>query len=212
MDVKDDLKNIISEHLTKVASSFFINKSLAIIDESADNRESFLAAADRVSKRIALFIDTDLAKKVFDVLKTEIEKRQLQPGTRRKYLRVTFRNRIYVTFNRISHELYTENISEGGMYINTKEPFPAGSEVEILLPLEAESQVRLKGTVASVKSPVSDMFGHPPGMGIEFKELRDDERQILRDFVKRISTQDIPEGHKESMIKSFFAHNRKTVL
>jgi len=211
MDVKDDLKNIISEHLAKVASSFFINKSLAIMDESADNKESFLAASDRVSKRIALFIDTDLAKKVFDVLKAEIGKRELEPGTRRKYLRVTFPNRIYVTYNRVSHELYTENISEGGMYIKTKEPFPAGSDVEILLPLEAGSQVRLKGTVASSKSPDGDMFGHPPGMGIEFKEVGDVERQTLRDFVKRISTLDIPEDQKESMIKPPFANNRKTV-
>jgi len=38
MDVKSDLKNIISENLAKAASSIFIGKSLAIIDESAENK------------------------------------------------------------------------------------------------------------------------------------------------------------------------------
>ena len=212
MDIKSDLKNIISENLAKTASSIFINKSISIIDESAETKESLLAAADRVSKRIALFIDTDMAVKVFDLLRLEIENRELTSGTRRKHVRVPMCNKVYVTCNGIASELYTVNVSAGGMYIKTKEPFPAGSEVEILLPLEDESQVRLKGTVASEISPVSDMFGHPPGMGIEFKEVRDDERQILRDFVKRISTQDIPEGQKESMRKPSFANNRKIVF
>ena len=93
MDIKDDLKNIINEHLVDVASSFFIDKSLAIMDQSADNKESFLAAADRIRKRIALFIDTDLATKVFDILRLEIENRDLTPGTRRKTRRVTLCHR-----------------------------------------------------------------------------------------------------------------------
>ena len=73
MDAKDGLKNIISNHLGEVASSFFIDKSLAILDESAHDKESIMAAADRITKRISLFIDADLAIKVFDMLKVEIE-------------------------------------------------------------------------------------------------------------------------------------------
>src|SRR5574340_997983 len=87
MNIKSDLKNIISEHLTEGASSIFMVKSLSIIDESAESKESLLAAADKVSKRIALFIDEDLATKVFDILRREIEKRELSPGIRRKHVR-----------------------------------------------------------------------------------------------------------------------------
>jgi hypothetical protein len=88
MDIKDDLKNIINKHLVDVASSFFIDKSLSIIDQSADNKESFLAAADRIRKRVALFINSDLASKVFDMLRLEIENRELTPGTRRKHVKL----------------------------------------------------------------------------------------------------------------------------
>jgi len=194
MDIKDDLKNIISEHLVNVASSFFIDRSLSIIDQSADNKESFLAAADRLRKRIALFINADLATKVFDILRLEIENRDLTPGIKRKYLRVTLRNRVYVTYNKTPHELYTENVSEGGMFIKTKEPFPVGSEMAISFPLDAGSHIRLKGIVRSVQLSSDSVSGRQSGMGIEFKEVREAELKILRDFVTRTSTQDIPEG------------------
>ena len=188
MDIKSDLKNIISENLAKTASSIFINKSMSIIDESAETKESLLAAADRVSKRIALFIDTDMAIKIFDILRLEIENRELQPGVRRKHVRVAICNKVYVTCNGIASELYTVNVSAGGMYIKTKEPFPVGSKVVISLPIKAGSHMHLKGVVANIQC---DIGTQPPGMGIEFKEVGDDERKMLRDFVKRTSAQDI---------------------
>ncbi len=198
MDVKPDLKNIISENLAKAASSIFIDKSLTIIDESAENKESLLIAADRVSKRIALFIDADLAIKVFDILRLEIENRELTPGTRRKHLRIAMCNKVYVTCNGMTSELYTVNVSAGGMYIKTQEPFPAGSKVVISLPLKA-GNMHLKGVVANIQRGIGKQ---PPGMGIEFREVGDDERKMLSDFVKKMTEQKILEIRKEAMMKS----------
>jgi Tfp pilus assembly protein PilZ len=210
MDFKSDLKNIISEQLVKVASSFFIDKSLSIIDQSADNKESFLAATERISKRIALFIDTDLASKVYDILRLEIDNRELSPGTRRKHLRVDLCHRVYVTYNGTPYELYTGNISEGGVFIKTNEPFPAGSKVDISLPMEAGSHIHLRGIVVSVKLPPSGIPGHQTGMGIKFEEIGDDELKILRDFVKRVSAQDFLDSQK-SAIKPTLAGNQNTI-
>jgi len=195
MDIKSDLKNIISENLAKTASSIFINKSMSIIDESAETKESLLAAADRVSKRIALFIDTDMAIKIFDILRLEIENRELQPGVRRKHVRIAMCNKVYVTHNGLAYELYTVNVSAGGMYIQTNEPLSVGSKVEISLSLKAGSHLCLKGVVANTQFEIGKL---PPGMGIEFKEVRDDERKMLRDFVKR--AQDIPESKEAPAI------------
>jgi type IV pilus assembly protein PilZ len=206
MDVKEDLKNIIREQLAKVASSFFVDKSLSIMEHSADNRESFLAAADRISKRIALFIDTALAAKVFDILKQEIENRELTPGTRRKQVRVAFCHRVYVTHNETPYEFYTGNISDGGVYIKTEEPFPAGTEVEISLPLGAGSHIHLKGAVAHARHRSSGISEYPAGMGIEFKEIRADERRILRDFAKRASVQDVS-GEQKAAERPSFSNN-----
>lgn len=194
MNAKADLKNIISENLAKAASSIFIDKSLAIIDESAENKESLLAAADKVSKRIALFIDTDLAIEVFDILRVEIESRELTPGTRRKHIRVAMSNKVYVTYDGAATELYTVNISAGGMYIQTKEPFPVGSNVVISFPLNTGTNLDLKGVVANIKRDTGKL---PPGMGIEFKELGNYKRKMLRDYVKSAAAQDILEGREK---------------
>ena len=202
MDVKSGLKNIISENLAKAASSIFIGKSMSIIDESAENKESLLAAADRVSKRIALFIDTDMAVKVFEVLRVEIENRELTSGTRRKHVRVAMCNKVYVTCNGTASELYTVNVSAGGMYIKIKEPFPVGSKVVMAFPLETGSLIHLKGVVVNIKS---DVGKQPPGMGIQFKEVGNYKRKILRDFVKNASAQDILESREDNWIKSLNA-------
>jgi len=201
MDIKSDLKNIINENLAKVASSIFIGKSLAIIDESAETKESLLTAADRVGKRISLFIDSDMALKVLELLSLEIENRELTSGTRRKHVRVPMCNKVNVTCNGTASELYTVNVSTGGMYIKTTGPFPVGSELVISFPLEKGSLIHLKGVVANIQTGNGKQ---PPGMGIAFREVRDDELKRLRDFVKKTSAQDIFENKEETMIRPSF--------
>ena len=181
MLIKDNLKKITRERLASLASSIFIDKAVAIIDESAENKESYLAVADMIRKRIALFIDSDLAGEVFVLLKKDIENTELTPGTRRKHVRITFCERVHITYNGSSHELYTENLSEGGVYIKTKEPFPFGSEVKMSLPLESGSHISLNGVVVNSKR---DFGKHPPGMGIKFKEVMENELRTLRNLVK----------------------------
>jgi Tfp pilus assembly protein PilZ len=190
MNTKDHLKKIIHERLDKTASTLFINNTLEIINGSADSKESFLSAADRISKRIALFIDVDLARELFDILKMEIGKISSPSGTRRKHARVIVSNKVYVTYDRKTHELYTRNLSERGMYIKTKDPFPVGMEVEIMLPLEMEGDIHMKGVVVHIKPPFGETSMHPSGMGIAFKEIKDDVQIALRNFIKRAQLQE----------------------
>jgi len=207
MDVKDDLKKIIREHLGSVVSALFLEKSLAIMDESANNKESFLAAADRISKRIALFINTDLATKVADILKIEIENRELTPGTRRKYVRVALYVEMFVTYKGMLYKLYTGNLSQGGMFIKTTEPFPAGSDVKISFPLEKESRIHLKGVVVHTKPPSADITKHQPGMAIKFTEVGDAERKILISLARRSGEQSFAEDQAGAVIKPSLANN-----
>jgi len=184
MNVKADLKQIIRQYLGSDVSALFLEKSLAIMDESAHNKESFLAAADRIRKRIALFIDTDLATKVADVLKIEIENRELTLGTRRKYARVSLYVETFVTYNGMRYKLYTGNLSQGGLFIKTTEPFPAGSEVKISFSREKESRIHLKGVVVYTRPPSTDITTRQPGMAIKFIEVGDAERKILIGLAK----------------------------
>ena len=181
MSIKEDFKQIISERLANVASPIFIDRAFDIMDQSADNKESYLAAADIIRKRIALFIDEDLATEVLDILKKEIEHGNMTLGTRRKHVRVTFVRRVHVTSNETSCELQAVNLSEGGIFIEKKEPFPFGSEVKISLPLEAGTNIQLDGVVVHTNL---DYGKHPRGMGKKFKEVMENELRKLRALVK----------------------------
>jgi Tfp pilus assembly protein PilZ len=184
MTVKETLKKMIIKNLGDCASTFFIDKSLAIMDESADTKESFLAASDRISKRVALFIDPDLAVKLYDVLKVEIENVSAPSGTRRRHVRVAFRSKVFAAYNGFHYEFHSENLSEGGIFIRSDDPFPVGSEIVINLPLRPGADISIPGTVKSCKYR-DDSLKHPPGMGIEFHKLSDEKLNILKSLVRK---------------------------
>ena len=192
MAIKDDLKNIIQDHFGELTSSLFLEKSLAIIDESANSRESFMAAADKIYKRTELFIDFGLAKRVYEDLRVHIEKSDMQSGQRRRHPRVPWRRKVAVTYAGTSYELSSEDLSAGGMYLCTTEPFPVGSSLRIALSLDNEKPIYVTGTVVFAKSSAGAPSKNPPGMGIKFKGLADEEQKMLREYVERLSTQEIP--------------------
>jgi Tfp pilus assembly protein PilZ len=186
---KDGLKNIVRKHLEKSASSLFIDKSLAIIDESADNKESFIDASVRISKRISLFIDKNLSQTVYNSLIDAIDKIASPQGTRRRYKRVAFWKKVSVKYDGKHQELDSENLSEGGIFIRSEDPLPAGSKMELTLPLELGRRISLTGVVVYNRNSFIDSSKFPPGMGIEFREIRDGDAEILRNHIRRASAQ-----------------------
>ncbi len=188
-EVKQDLKVIIRGHLQKVASSLFVEKSLAIIDESADSKESFMAAAVWISRRISLFIDKDLAQTVYESMMAAIERINVPQGIKRRYTRVPFLKKVRVRHDGQYHELESENLSEGGMYIKSYDPFPAGSEIEISLPLEVDSPVHLKGVVLYERDHIGDTSRLPPGMAIEFRGIGTEEVEMLQRYIQNVPIQ-----------------------
>jgi hypothetical protein len=191
--IKNDVKKILRELLRTAASNIFIDKALAIIEESADTKESLIAAADKISKRTALFIDVSLAEKVFESLKAEIEKSNAAPGTKRGHERVNVPAKVRVTYNGTPVELSMQTISLEGMYIRTDNPFPVGAKVEIMLPMEIGRPLHLRGVVIYVKHLLSNASKYPPSMGVNFREITDDEFKALRDYMKIASAQGIVE-------------------
>lgn len=186
-DIKVSLKKILCEHLEKRSSDLFIEKSLDIVNESADTKESFIVAADRIHRRIALFIDTNLAQKVYDDLVAFIENTASPQGVQRKYRRVPFEEKIVVIHNGSPQELISGNLSEGGMFIKTGDPFPVQSELEIRLPRGLGRVINLQGVVRSVRqgsASVGQLKKVAPGMGIEFLGIDKATAEILRGMVE----------------------------
>ena len=86
---------------------------------------------------------------------------------------------------------YVTNISKGGVFIETKEPFPVSSEIDLVLELpEAQSTIHMQGRVAwtyDIKK------GGPlvilQGMGIKFTDIKPDEIKVLETYIEELSRQ-----------------------
>jgi CheY-like chemotaxis protein/Tfp pilus assembly protein PilZ len=103
-------------------------------------------------------------------------------GYRRKHLRVLLYSRVKVAFQGVDHELSTETLSEGGIYICKDEPFPVGSEVTVTLPLGSAGPVSLGGRVI-YSSASSGEGGIPQGMAVEFTDPDSQKIQAVADYI-----------------------------
>ncbi|MGA2193192.1 MAG: response regulator, partial [Nitrospirota bacterium] len=120
-----------------------------------------------------------LAKPVRMAELNEALEKSLFPERGRKHIRTTLNVKVTVVHNGISHSLYTKSISEKGVFIRTKHPFPTGSEVEVVLPVDNEKFL-LAGSVIYAADAVD--IRHP-GMAIEFLNVGDEDSARLRDYV-----------------------------
>ncbi|MDF1527151.1 MAG: PilZ domain-containing protein [bacterium] len=70
------------------------------------------------------------------------------------------------------------NLSEGGVFIMKKDPLPMDTDVHLLLFLdEVETPLEVSGKVVYVVEKARGK--HPPGMGVQFNELKPDTREKL---------------------------------
>ncbi len=77
------------------------------------------------------------------------------------------------------------NISRGGLFINSREPLPVGSEVHLIVSLpDAVFPFDLNGRVVRIQGTHQSETG--PGMAIEFVDVDDEKRTRLQGFVDRM--------------------------
>ena len=86
----------------------------------------------------------------------------------------------YATVDEMFSE-FTRDINEGGLFIETEKPHQPGTEVSMQFHLPGSDQVLQ--TVGRVVRVSSGAPGMPPGMGIEFDELTDDDRRKIDQIV-----------------------------
>jgi uncharacterized protein (TIGR02266 family) len=79
---------------------------------------------------------------------------------------------------------FTNDVSEGGVFIATDDLLDLGTRISIEFSLPDDPRpVRVRGSVRwlRVENPNSDF---PPGMGIQFLDLADDDRHRIARFVE----------------------------
>jgi uncharacterized protein (TIGR02266 family) len=81
---------------------------------------------------------------------------------------------------------WATNISQGGLFINTRKPLPVGTAVKILVQLPGASfPYQLEGRVTRV-TEFDNRANMVPGMGVEFTGVDEAKRREIESFVERL--------------------------
>ena len=92
----------------------------------------------------------------------------------------------YATVDEMFSE-FTRDINEGGLFIETEKPHQAGTEVSMQFRLPGSGEVL--HTIGRVVRVSSGDVDSPPGMGIEFDELTDDDRAVIDQIVRALRSE-----------------------
>jgi Tfp pilus assembly protein PilZ len=84
--------------------------------------------------------------------------------------------------SRTTVDAQTENISEGGVFVVTPRLLPLHSRVTCDVEIEGSRRC-LTGHVAWAREASAEPFAEPPGMGIEFDDIRNGDAEFLRTCV-----------------------------
>jgi len=82
---------------------------------------------------------------------------------------------------------WATNISQGGLFINTRKPLAVGTEVKIIIQLPgAAFPFDIVGKVSRIHEVGGKAKGSPPGMAVEFTELDRAKREKIESFVQKL--------------------------
>ena len=107
---------------------------------------------------------------------------------RRKYPRVPARLEVRYARRNTFFADYTQNISQGGLFVATDTPLELGTvfQFDMHIP-DVPEPLSLTGEVRwSVQPSDDEDLPVEPGMGIAFKFESDDERQSVDEFVEHL--------------------------
>jgi uncharacterized protein (TIGR02266 family) len=81
---------------------------------------------------------------------------------------------------------HAENVSDGGVFVASKELKPIGTEIEMTLKLPGENvlPVWAVGTVVWIRETSGSNADAPLGMGIQFRLIADEALRRIRDFIR----------------------------
>ena len=78
---------------------------------------------------------------------------------------------------------FTQDLSEGGLFVATHMLQPIGSEITLTFALPTGPEISVRGVVRWQRDPHEHNSLTPPGMGVQFQDLSDEDLERIRKFV-----------------------------
>lgn len=106
----------------------------------------------------------------------------MDPASGRVYKRVNMEVQVDLRSENTFFTGFSENISEGGLFVATEVNYRMGDILEISLALMGNAPKVYRGVVKWSRPSVA-RGGLPAGVGLQFVDLTDDDRAVLQAFV-----------------------------
>lgn len=91
-------------------------------------------------------------------------------------------------------KLYTDNISAGGLFIQTGSPQPIFTDIEVRFSLPGERTLSLDAWVAHTRSVQrAEAEGTVPGMGVEFHDIDENKQEQIRALLEMAKRDELGE-------------------
>ena len=145
----------------------------------------------------------DVLDKPFDLqrLHVALQRCDLYPGGRRRYLRAPFHQAVVLQCNDKTFHLNSVTLSERGIFVRMRQPLPIGTEVDVCIPLAGDRSLEVGGKVIYVKSLNGGKFVIPPGVAIKFDRLTTEDAGLLSKLVTDQLIGDILAEQEEDVIR-----------
>jgi len=108
------------------------------------------------------------------------------PREQRRYTRAHLKSKIDWVKDLAEYSGYTENISEGGVFIATPVTLPEGELLELHLELDGGTEVVTRARVAWLRPATEEEL---PGMGLQFVNPPPELVQHIREYVEAADTE-----------------------
>jgi uncharacterized protein (TIGR02266 family) len=119
-----------------------------------------------------------------DAAATQLAQPSPNPAERRTAPRVGLCVEVGMQTDSNFYTGFTEDISEGGLFVATYKLLPAGSEIALTLTLPDGAEFRVTAVVRWVRDPRDPNSDMRPGMGVQFVNLEPQDHETIRTFIK----------------------------
>lgn len=174
-------------------------------DESLSGLPVYFASANETDREDAMAAGATgfLTKPIsLDLLFAALEQTRTFPGGHRRTPRIVYQRQVSLTWNGQTIACQSVSLSEGGVYLRRRTPFPQGCLVDVRLPLDGGETLDIEGEIIYTQNLPKDRFTLPPGMAVRFLSPSDESIGRLRRMVAESLIGDIVAEQDEPVIRN----------